>query len=83
MQLWTKAAIRRVIWSRKQERWLERMRLLNIPVHTCDVCSRQVTSSHRCVPTGLAVPEDTLRGRRGCGLRLPKFLQELLHKCLQ
>ncbi|KAH0471532.1 MAG: hypothetical protein KVP17_001152 [Porospora cf. gigantea B] len=61
MEQWTKAAIRRVIWSRKQERWLERMRHLNIPVHTCEVCSRQVTSNHRCVPTGLAVPtiEDT------------------------
>ncbi|KAH0475184.1 MAG: LOW QUALITY PROTEIN: hypothetical protein KVP17_004021 [Porospora cf. gigantea B] len=56
MMQWTKAAIRRVIWSRKQERWLERMRHAGIPVHTCDVCSRQVTSSHRCVPTGLAVP---------------------------
>ncbi|KAH0487872.1 MAG: hypothetical protein KVP17_000923, partial [Porospora cf. gigantea B] len=56
MTSWTKAAIRRVIWSRKQERWLERMRELNIPVHTCDVCSRQVTSNHRCVPTGLPVP---------------------------
>ncbi|KAH0487652.1 MAG: LOW QUALITY PROTEIN: uncharacterized protein KVP18_004660 [Porospora cf. gigantea A] len=56
MLQWTKAAIRRVIWSRKQDRWLRRMRELNIPVHTCEVCSRQVTSNHRCVPTGLAVP---------------------------
>ncbi|KAH0489038.1 MAG: hypothetical protein KVP17_001614 [Porospora cf. gigantea B] len=56
MTTWTKAAIRRVIWSRKQERWLARMRELGVPVHTCDVCSRQVTSQHRCVPTGLAVP---------------------------
>ncbi|KAH0474693.1 MAG: hypothetical protein KVP17_004080, partial [Porospora cf. gigantea B] len=56
MTAWTKAAIRRVIWSRKQERWLERMRKLGVPVHTCDVCSRQVTAQHRCVPTGLVVP---------------------------
>ncbi|KAH0481894.1 MAG: hypothetical protein KVP17_001034 [Porospora cf. gigantea B] len=56
MKQWTKAAIRCVIWTRKQERWLKRMRQLNIPIHTCEDCSRQVTSSHRCIPTGLAIP---------------------------
>ncbi|KAH0488437.1 MAG: hypothetical protein KVP17_002660, partial [Porospora cf. gigantea B] len=66
MMQWTKAAIRRVIWSRKQERWLERMRQLGVPVHTCDICSRQVTAQHQCVPTGLAVPgaKDTPYSRK-------------------